>query len=352
VRTYLPSHESLRQIRDLSTVLVTVAVLSGCTGGTRDSNEATAPFAGRTVRLVVGVSAGGGQDLYARVMAPYLGKHLPGEPNVIVENMTGAGGLVLMNYLARRADPNGLTVALVTSQAITAQLLNRGGDFDIREMPLVGSPAGDGYACVFGRETGMTLDSWRRGRIPRMGTLNPTTPLASYAFLVSDALALPIRPISGHAGVADVRAAIGSGEVDGLCMSRDGFAATFEPKEDYVALLQAGGDPASHIPGVPVADDLVTSRRGKVLLGVADAIAALARLVVLPPHTPAPIVAAMRTAFEQTMADPAFLAAARSANIALWPRYAAELDAQMRALLSPPDEFRDDVLKSLGRGEE
>jgi len=183
-------------------------------GGCADSRQA-APgdvrqsFAGQTVRLIVGVSAGGGQDTYTRTMAPFLAKHLPGQPGIVVENMPGAGGLVAATYLARRAEPNGLAIGFMSAQAVLAQLLNNTAQFDVRELPLIGTPAVDGYVCTFSRASGFTLEGWRGGRFAKLGVTNVGSSVAAYGLLVSEAIGLPVRTVGGTGNHGDQ---VGHGE--------------------------------------------------------------------------------------------------------------------------------------------
>jgi tripartite-type tricarboxylate transporter receptor subunit TctC len=146
--------------------------LFGCGGPSRQAQDPAAFYQGRTLRIIVGVSPGGGQDLYARIMAAHFSRYLPGQPNIIVENMPGAGGLIAANYMARRANPDGLTIGLLGIQAVLAQLLTEAPQFDIRDLPIIGSPADDGTVCAFTRDSGFSLDAWRHGRVARLGMTN------------------------------------------------------------------------------------------------------------------------------------------------------------------------------------
>ena len=165
-------------------------------------------------------------------MAPHLARQLEGEPNVIVENMPGAGGLVAATYLARRATPDGLTIGLLGPQPTFSQLGPQ-ALFDVRTLPIIGSPADDSPVCVFARERGFSLDTWRSGRTPRLGMTRRGSSTAAYGVLLTEALGLPIKPVTGYPGTADIKAAIVSGEIDGVCLSRNSFVASFQPLSQY-----------------------------------------------------------------------------------------------------------------------
>jgi tripartite-type tricarboxylate transporter receptor subunit TctC len=314
----------------------------------QDSDAATY-YRGRRVRIVVGVSPGGGQDLYARIMAPHLARHLAGEPSVIVENMPGAGGLIAASYLARRAPPDGLTIGLLGIQAALAQLVPQTAAFDVRDLPLIGSPADDHAVCAFARNSGFSLDVWQGGRTPRVGMTMRGSTTAAYAFLLSESLGLPLKPVLGYPGTADIKAAMASGEVDGVCLSRNSFLASFQPASDYLVVLQSGSDVAA-LPGVPIAERMVTSDRARSLLDILSTVGNLARYYALPPGTPEPLVTVVRTAFDRTMNDSAFRAAADAAGLEIRPQTSSIVAAKIRALLAVPPDVRSQLVAMLNPG--
>ena len=181
------------------------------------------PLPGRSVRILVGLSAGGGNDLYARVMAPHLSRHLPGQPSVIVENMPGAGGLIAANYLAHQARRDGTTIGMFALQSVLAQLLeDPGAQFDVRTFPVLGSPGQDDAMCVVSRASGIDLAAWRDGHVhPRLGIANYGSVTHADAALLTAALHLPWQPSSGTKGTADVRVAIE--KADGACVGRSAY---------------------------------------------------------------------------------------------------------------------------------
>jgi hypothetical protein len=332
----------------LPVVVWAAGFAAGCTApATGTTGDPADVFRGQAVRFIVGVGAGGAQDTYARVIAPHLGRHLPGQPTVVVENMPGAGGLVAASHLARRAEPNGLTMALLNAQVVFSQILGDTPHYDVRDLPLVGSPASDGYVCVFVRTSGSTLETWRAGRAPRLGIANVGSSIGVATMLVAKALALPVRPVPGHAGTAEMRAGMATGELDGACPTRTSFSTSFLPREDYVPVLQGGGDPEDLIAGVPVAEELVTTARGKQLLAVGSAAGGMNRFIVLPTRTPAALVAIIRGAFNDTMIDPRFLESAHKAGLEVRPVRAEVLEVRMRELLSLPADLRAIVVDAL-----
>jgi len=342
-----------RGLRRASLLCAVAITLAGCQRpATTQAAEGdpAAFYRGRTVRILVGTSPGGGQDLYARLMAAHLSRHLAGHPAIIVENKTGAGGLIAADYLARRAAPDGLTIGLLGIQAVFEQLMNDSAHFDIGALPVIGSPADDGAVCAFARASRFSLDGWRRGRAPRMGMTNRGSTTASYAVLFTEALSLPLQPVVGYAGTSDIRAALASGEVDGVCLSRSSFLASFQPAEDYDVVLRSGGGSDADFPDVPSAESLVGTDRGRSLLDILATIGVLARYYALPSGTPEARIEAMRSAFELTMKDSSFLAAARTARLEIRPQPASAVTAHMRSLLTLPPAVRRDLVTLLKQG--
>jgi tripartite-type tricarboxylate transporter receptor subunit TctC len=256
--------------------------------------------------------------------------------------MPGAAGLIAVNHLVR-ATPDGLTLGLIDGRPAVETLIAEAPSVDVRNLPIVGSPGGDGVVCAFSRASGFTLDVWRSGRVPRIGLTGRGSSGAAYSLLVSEALSLPIRPVFGYSGTSDIRAAIASGEVDGLCMNRASLVASFQPLDAYVVAIQLGVGGDASLAGVPAADSMVASARGASLLSVAAAIGRLARCLVLPPNTPDERVRALRNAFERTVRDPAFLEAARKSRLDVQPESADDLNKAIADLLSLPPGLRREI---------
>lgn len=314
-----------------------------------DRSDTAAFYRGRTVRILVGASPGGGQDLYARVMASHFARQIDGEPNVIVENMPGAGGLVAATYLAHRATPDGLTIGLLGPQPTFVQL-GPHASFDVRTLPIIGSPADDGPVCVFGHEQGYSLDAWRRGRTPRVGMTRRGSPTAAYGLLLTEALGLAVKPVTGYPGTAEIKAAIASGEIDAVCVSRNSFVASFQPLDQYDVLLQTARPESTMFPGVPTADQLITSERGRTLLKIVEAVGTLSRYYAAPPGTPPTRVEALRSAFVRTMQSREFLAAAAAAQLEIRPLTHVTLSAHIDALLASPPDVRREMAALLNPG--
>src|SRR5688572_5355878 len=177
-------------------------------------------FRGKVIRMIVGFSPGGGFDTFARTMARYMGKYVPGNPTVIVENMTGAGSLIAANHIYKVAKSDGLTIGAFNGNQILAQLVGgQGIEFDARKMEWVGAPGYNHDLCLLSQKTGITsAEQWLASKtVFKLAGSAPGSTTDDVAKVLKEAIGLPMRLISGYKGTADMRVAVESGEVDGLC---------------------------------------------------------------------------------------------------------------------------------------
>jgi len=159
-------------------------------------------FKGKTIRIIVGLSAGGGFDAYSRLIGRHMGKHIPGHPSFFVENMTGAGSLVAANYLYKKAKPDGLTIGHYLGSLAMAQVLGQKGiQFDVRKFRYLGVPVTDHPVCAFTKASGITsIDKWMASKTPvKMGGHAPGSHTPDNATLVlKEALEFPSQLVTGY----------------------------------------------------------------------------------------------------------------------------------------------------------
>ncbi|HKX51595.1 MAG TPA: hypothetical protein VJQ48_14280, partial [Candidatus Binatia bacterium] len=157
-------------------------------------------YRGKTVRIIVGGSAGGGFDTYSRVMARHMGRHIPGNPALLVENMTGAGTLIAAKYLHSNAKPDGLTFGIFNGGLILGRVLGmKGIDFDVRELQYIGVPVQDSTVCALRKESGVSsVDQWFASKSPlKLGGLSPGNSVSDVPRTVNAALNLPLQVVDG-----------------------------------------------------------------------------------------------------------------------------------------------------------
>jgi tripartite-type tricarboxylate transporter receptor subunit TctC len=323
-------------------IILSVLIIAG-TAATVSAQE---PFyRGKTVRIIVGFSAGGGFDTYSRVIARHLGKHIPGNPTIIVENMTGAGSLIAANHLYRVAKPDGLAVGHFIGGLLLGQVLDQKGiQFDARKFEYIGVPVKDHLACAFSKASGITsVERWMASKTPvKMGGIAPgnSTP-DNVTRIIKTALNLPIQLVTGYKGTADIRLAVDGGELAGGCWGWDSIAATWRKgldAGDVLVVLQGGRKAHSDLPKVPLAGKLAKTDEGRQLIGVGiDDESDIRRPYVLPPGTPKDRVKILQQAFIETLRDPEFLKEAHQAKLGVDPVSGEEVERIVAGLfkLSP-----------------
>src|SRR5687768_16591319 len=172
----LPAKDEGRRMKDDLMKNLVTALMAGCLLAPLGTQAQSNYYEGKTIRIIVGLAAGGGFDTYARAIGRHLGKHVPGNPNVIVDNMTGAGGIVMMNYLYKVAKPDGLTLGHFNGAIVLGQVLGQQGiEFDSRKFEYLGAAAKEDVVCAVTKASGITsIDSWRAAKAPvKLGGVAP-----------------------------------------------------------------------------------------------------------------------------------------------------------------------------------
>jgi tripartite-type tricarboxylate transporter receptor subunit TctC len=308
--------------------IVTLALLLAAV-----SADAQPPFFdGKTVRIVVGFSAGGGYDTYSRAIARHLGRHIPGRPSVIVENMPGAGSLIAANYLNKIAKPDGLTIGNFAGGLVLAQVLGQPGiEFDARKFAWLGVPARETCACALTRASGITsIEAWMAAKTPvKLGGTGSGATTDDVPRVLAATLGLPIQVVRGYKGTAEIRLAAESGEIAGGCWQWESIKSTWRQgldAGDVLVLLQVTPKPLPDLPKVALAPQLAKTDEVRQLIRAGIIVPSeIGRIYALPPAVPADRVQAMRTAFAETMRDPEFLADAKRSKLEIDPMSGEEV---------------------------
>jgi len=298
-------------------------------------------YKGRTVRIIVGASAGGGYDTYSRTIARHIGKHIPGNPTFVVDNMPGAGFLISANYMYKIAKPDGLTIGHFIGGLFLQQLLEKPGiEFDARRFEYIGVPTQDNYALGISKAIGITsMDQWLSSKtVVKLGGVGVGSATDDIPKVLAATIGLPMQLVTGFKGTADVRLAFNSGEVQGVCNSLESFRATWRNELDsgnLVIVLQTVAKRHPEFPNVPLAIEYAKTDEAKRLVNaLVHSVGPTARPYVLPPKTPKEQVVTLRNAFMQTMKDPEFLAEAAKAKLDINPLDGAELERDVREVFN------------------
>jgi len=301
-------------------------------------------YRGKVIRIVVGFSPGGGFDTFARTVARHMGKYLPGNPSVVVENMTGAGSLIAANHVYNVAKPDGLTVGAFNGNQILAQLVGgQGIAFDARKMEWMGAPGYNHDLCLLSRKTGVTnAEQWLASKtVFKLAGSAPGSTTDDVAKVLKEAIGLPMRLISGYKGTADMRVAVESGEVDGLCgFSWVSVRTTWRKALDnnlVSIMMQSAPKAHADLPKVPLTISFAKTAEARQLVaaGVHQP-SAITYSYSIPPGTPKNRVQTLRQAFSQTVKDSEFLSEAAKANLEIAPASGEEIERAIHSLFKTP----------------
>jgi len=322
----------------LTTALAVLLITSGASE--QLAHSATPFYEGKTIRIIVGTSPGGGYDTYTRLIARHFTKYIPGKPTIIVDNMPGAGGLVSANHLFKVAKPDGLTIGHFVGGQFLQQLLGKPGiEFDALKFEYVGVPAQDNFVFGVAKTTGITgMEQWLASKTGvKFGAIAAGDGTYDVPKVAEVALGLPIQVVSGYKGTAPIRLAFNSGEVGGLSNSWQSFRSTWRKEletGEVIIVLQLSSKSHPDLPKVPLAMNLAkTDEARKLIQAVAQAHGAAVRPYVLPPGTPKDRVEVLRRSFMETVRDPELLKEAAKANLEINPGSGEDLEGNVKELL-------------------
>jgi tripartite-type tricarboxylate transporter receptor subunit TctC len=297
-------------------------------------------YRSKVIRIVVGFSAGGGFDTYARAVSRYMGKYIAGNPTIVVENMTGAGSLIAANHVYKVAKPDGLTIGAFNGNQILNQLVGAQGiEFDARKMGWIGAPGYNHDLCLLNQKTGLTsAEQWLASKtLMKLGGSAPGAPTDDVPKVLKEAIGLPMRLITGYKGTADIRVAVESGEIDGLCgFSWASIRATWRKAIEsgqVTVVLQNAPKAHGDLATVPLAMSFAKTAEARQLIeaGVHQP-GTFTYSYSLPPGTPKDRVQILRNALWETVKDPEFLHDAAKANLEIAPVSGEEIDQSIQRL--------------------
>jgi tripartite-type tricarboxylate transporter receptor subunit TctC len=332
-RRFLEKTLSKKQDRMIKRFFLLIALVIGLTLISGVTLAAVPFYEGKVIRIIAGTSPGSGFDIYSRVVARHMGKHIPGNPAILVENMAGAGGLISVNYIYKIPKPDGLTIGHFNGALFFNQLLGQpGAEFDARKFGYIGAAAKEECACVLTKASGITsIDKWMASKTPvKLGGVALGNFIDNSVRILKAALGLPIQLVTGYKGSADIRLAAESGELAGSAWGWDSMKATWRKAletGDVVVILQAVPKPLVDLPNVPLAVNLAKTEEARQLIEVGiHSVGTFIRPFVLPPGTPKERVQILRKAFQETLKDKEFLAESEKAKLGLGPVDGDELE--------------------------
>jgi tripartite-type tricarboxylate transporter receptor subunit TctC len=306
----------------------------------------------KVIRFIVGQAAGGGYDTYTRTIALHMIKHIPGNPAVTVENMTGAGSLVAANYLYNSAKPDGLTVANWNSAFVLNQAL---GDpnirFDARRFGWIGAPSKGVPVClIMGFSGPKTFDEiLKSGKTIKMGGTAPGSHSIDLPLMLNKMLGTKFQVVSGYPGTSQIRLALQRREVDGQCTNWESVVSTqrelldAQGDEKMIPFLVHArlGDP--ELKNVPLFDEALKEQANVSTYKAYMAQMEYQRPLTVAPGTPRERLEILRRAFKATLSDPDFLAQANKSKLDITYVSGEEIDKIVDEVLSIPPKVKENL---------
>jgi tripartite-type tricarboxylate transporter receptor subunit TctC len=305
--------------------LFVVTLIAALAVGFRSQAHAQEFYKDKIVTFIVGYSPGGTYDQYTRLIARHISKYIPGNPTTVVENMTGAGGIIAANHLYNRVKPDGLTVAAWAAPLILQHIMgNEATKFDGRKVGWLGIPGPYDTACHFSRESGIkSVNDWFAAKGPvKISSIGPGTSLSDVPKLLKAALGLPLELVEGYKGGAEARLAVENGEVDGLCASWQATKVSWRSQMEsgkIRVVLQATLKSHPDLKDVPLANNYAKTEEARTLLKVADSVHVYQFPYSVAPGTPPDRLQILQQAFFSTLRDPGLLAEAKKAQLEVEP---------------------------------
>jgi tripartite-type tricarboxylate transporter receptor subunit TctC len=325
------------------------------------SLHAQTPFyQGKTIQIIVGTKAGDVYDLYPRLVAEFMGKHIPGNPNIIIQNVAGAAGLIATNQVYNTAKPDGLTLGAIYPALYFEQLAKRPEvKFDWSKIIFVGSTVSSNSLMYMRADTPYkSVDDIRTASTPpKCGATGVTSSAYYMPKLMEDAFGTKFDIVSGYVAGQDIDLAVERGEVQCRAFTVNAFFSrepfiTWRKKNFVRVMYQTGSKRDPRLKDVPLFNELMdkfktneaTRRLAKVVLASDE----FGRPIVLPPGVPADRVKIIRDAFHKTINDPALIAEAEKRRLDLDPEYGEELDKLAKEVMTTPPDVVERVKKLIG----
>ena len=312
------------------------------------SQDLASVWRGKTVTIIVGTSAGGGYDTYARMLGRYFGKHIPGNPNVMVTNMPGAASNIMAGYVAAVAPKDGTFIGAPFSTQPLSPILEEPGQlrYDPMKLNYIGSANEDAFLCVVRKDAPIRTftDAFTTQAV--MGGTAETGSTGYLPILLNNVLGTKFKMVFGYPGSREMFMAMDKDEIHGQCgMGWSSMKTQYVNylKQDSIKLLvqeRIKPDPEMTALGVPVSGDFATTTEQKQILEIIYAQETFGRPYFVAPEVPRERVEALRKAFMETWKDPELLAEAGRMNLDIGPISGEDLQGLLAKIYASPDELK------------
>lgn len=326
-----------------------VAVMGSLLGST---GAARAQFEGKTITITVGFGTGGAYDGYARILAQFMGKYIPGKPAIIVSSKPGAGGMVAYNQAAKTAPKDGTLIHLASQGLLLTEVTGAPGmQTSLADFNWLGNITQSNNVTATWHTSPIKTMADATKREVTLASSGAGSTSAQMPLLFNSLLGTKFKPIMGYEGGAAANLAMERGETEGRATNTwSGYRASYsDPKEKLNILLQIGIRRDADLQDTPLLTDLVKNDPHKFAVArLVSQTLALARCFALPPGTPADRVAMLRRAFEQAVKDPELLAQAAKQELEISPMTGDEVESTIKQVLDAPDDIKRDTKTAFG----
>ena len=307
-------------------------------------------YKGKSIRLIISGEAGGTYDSDGRLVARHIGKHIPGNPTIVPENMLGASGRVAANYLYNAAPKDGTVVAILQQSVPLGQALGESGiQYDAARFNWIGSPVRPDETLVVWHTTGVKTIEDAKNKEVIIGATSPTGMNYLYPKLANELLGTKFKIVTGYPGGSPITLALERGEVEGRGSNPWSDWKTRKPEwvrdKKIVPLMQMSLFKHPDLPDVPLMVDLAPNETARSAFELVTITGELGRPFLTSPDVPADRIKALRAAFDATMKDPEFLADAVKTQKEIHPIHWEEMDTLIKRVLSAPQSAKD-ILKA------
>jgi tripartite-type tricarboxylate transporter receptor subunit TctC len=284
-------------------------------------------FRGKAISLLVGSGEGGGFDLSARVTAAFLGRYIPGNPTIVVQNMPGASGLRAAEYIYNIAPRDGTAIAITQPSMVQHKVLNAAARFDPRQLTWIGRLGGFvTYAVVWHTAPVQTIEEAKRRELI-LGAIGPSGPGAMLPAALNQLVGTKITIVKGYKSAAELGLAVERGEVHGSGSASYEYVSSKGWLEKKLArfLFTIGLERSAKAPDTPTVVELASDMRAKNIMRLAASASDIGRAIIAPPGLSAERASVLREAFERMVGDPEFIAESARRALEVEPLAAAAL---------------------------
>ncbi len=309
-------------------------------------------YKGKTLSIVVGHQVGTGFDTYARVLARHIGRHIPGNPTLVVQGMLGASGITAANWLYNVAPKDGTAIgAWVQTVPLDPLMGGTASKFDAVKFNWIGNLESSIATCVVTARTGIkTFDDLRR-RETLFGSTGGGGALSQFTLAAKNLLGMKAKLVTGYQGAASVGVAMQRGEIEGMCGANTSFISSFWASEvasgAFKVILQLNGPKRADLAGVAHAEELVGSDEDRRVLDIVYGPLILGRIYAAPPNVPPERVKALREAFMATARDAQFLADAEKTRLEISPMTGEQVAEQFTRYYAAPKGLVERAIKAV-----